>query len=328
VWGITRELDDQSLKLEDFIPWQPKPENEKEVDEDNKGKDDVTDISGLGDFNDVDQEDIPDGVPDKPKVKLGKAVEYIDDEYTPWGKKVSCDGLVYPLYTPPLGGWDMPYGGTVTNYPPFNCPLCPGIDKHKEFTWYSGEHTKDGTKNIGGYFIRVSPPIKIEPEEDGGKTKYRYVVEAVMLASAGEKAMTPKQQKDYLASHDQTGVNTKGTATSASGCTDDQKPNPWILDRGTSEQDEEDFQNRLRFISFVYKNLDDSPFWSTFFDSPPKRVMAYGQAQVYNYLHEDTFTQDWRVRLERASLLEDFVNKIPIPDFDFATRGLDMVNNH
>ena len=32
--------------------------------------------------------------------------------------------------------------------------------------------------------------------------------------------------------------------------------------------------------------------------------MAYAQAQVYNYLSEDTFTQDWRVRLEHATLLE------------------------
>lgn len=327
VWGITRELDDNSLKLNHFTPWQPKPDNAK-IDEDQKGEEDVTDISGLGDFNDVDITDLPDNVPGKPKVTLGKHVADIVDEYTPWGKEVPCDGLLYPSYAPPLGGWDKPYGGTVKTHPLQCGQNCQRIDKFKEFTWFSGEHIKGGAKNIGGYFIRVSPPIKIEPEKDGGKTKYRYVVEAVMMASAGEKAMTPAQQKKYLASHGQKNVNTEGNAKQASGCRDDQKPSPWMLDRGTSKQDEEDFQNRLRFISFVYKNLDDSPFWTTFFDSPPKRVMAYGQAQVYNYLAEDTFTQDWRVRLERASLLQDFVGKIPIPGFDFAAKGVDMVNNH
>lgn len=117
--------------------------------------------------------------------------------------------------------------------------------------------------------------------------------------------------------------------TNSGACSADKKPNPWVLKTGTSKKDRENFQNRLRFISVVYKDLDkDPPFWSTFFDSPPKRVMAYGQAQVYNYLSEDTFTQDWRVRLERASLLGDYLKNFPVPGMNKALGPLDAVNNH
>jgi hypothetical protein len=134
--------------------------------------------------------------------------------------------------------------------------------------------------------------------------------------------MTPEQFQDYLKK------NGKDVDTSASsGSTGCEKPKPWLLDQGTTDKSKEEFQNRLRFISFVYKDLeDDPPFWSTFFDQPPKRIMAYGQAQTYNYLSEDTFTQDWRVRLEQANLLNAFLKKTGL--VNVAGGFVGAVNNH
>ena len=41
----------------------------------------------------------------------------------------------------------------------------------------------------------------------------------------------------------------------------------------------------------------------------PNKFIAFSQAQVYNELSADTFTQDWRVRLERATLLNSALER-------------------
>ena len=90
--------------------------------------------------------------------------------------------------------------------------------------------------------------------------------------------------------------------------------------------------DRLRFIGLVYKDIDEKelPFWSGFFDTPPRRHIAYAQAEVYNHLSEDTFTQDWRVRLEHATLLKSFLSKTGGAGLgsEFVVESLGTVNNH
>jgi hypothetical protein len=113
------------------------------------------------------------------------------------------------------------------------------------------------------------------------------------------------------------------------------KPFPWLLDKSTG------YQDRLRFIGAVYKNVDeDPPFWNTFFSKPesaypPPRIIAYAQAQVYNYLSEDLFTQDWRVRLEQATLLSSFLSSDKentpssgMTSSNFVDDFIESVNNH
>jgi hypothetical protein len=60
-------------------------------------------------------------------------------------------------------------------------------------------------------------------------------------------------------------------------------------------------------------------------------IIAYAQGQVYNYLSEDTFTQDWRVRLEQATLLESLVQSGKggaLSKQGFASSVIGEVNNH
>ena len=94
--------------------------------------------------------------------------------------------------------------------------------------------------------------------------------------------------------------------------------------------------NRLRHIAMVYVELGSDkhplPFWSNFYDSPPDRITAYAQAQTYNKLSQDMFTQDWRVRLEQANLLESALgseNGFSLQgDSNIASEFIGSVNNH
>ena len=313
-WSKTRPLDDGSLTVTDFVPWKPQDKNVGDAVE---GKD-VPDAGAAGAINVI--PDILDAAGGGGGKARAAALNDLETELVGEGLEISCRADEYPIYLPP-GSWDANRPGELADY----CPLfrqCKKISEFGEFTWYSGEHVRRGEKNVGGYFIRVNRRT-IEPKEKGDPTRYTYIVETVSMVSAGEKEMTQKEHKEYLEKHGK-GVNTEGTKSSR-GC---EKPKPWVLDTGKSQQERDKFQNRLRFIALVYKNTDENPpFWNVFFDQTPERVIAYGQAQVYNYLSEDTFTQDWRVRLEQASLLEDFVKKIP--GLGALSSGpLDAVNNH
>ncbi|MCK5887227.1 MAG: hypothetical protein KAG70_12125, partial [Alcanivorax sp.] len=230
---------------------------------------------------------------------------------------------------------DVPCGSgypfVTSNYTiyPLLCGFCRRIDKHNDYTWVSRDQQigpEDGL--TGGYFIRVikeeGEPEELPPEKEGDPKRtikrYIYTIDTVSLVVAGEKKMSPKEHEEYLKKK---GVDIPEEGSSK-GC---DPPNPWLLDKSTG------YKDRLRFIGVVYKDTkNDLPFWSTFFADPPKRIMAYAQAQVYNHLAEDTFTQDWRVRLERASLLESFIQKkgkdTGMGKKNFASDFLNTVNNH
>jgi hypothetical protein len=143
----------------------------------------------------------------------------------------------------------------------------------------------------------------------------------VSLVDAGTEEMTQEEFKEYL---EENGQDVDSPDANASqGCT---KPQPWILTK-----DEEDFRDRLRFIGIVYQDIGDQQlFWSSYFDEPPPQLIAYAQAEVYNYLSEDTFTQDWRVRLQPASLLTEFLSKVAgtVGLRRVANEAIDTVNNH
>jgi hypothetical protein len=74
-------------------------------------------------------------------------------------------------------------------------------------------------------------------------------------------------------------------------------PNPYLLD--------EDAEEGLRYLAVVYRTQSIAAAPTYFRSALGERRLAYAQARVYNPTAFDTFTQNWRVALEPASLIED-----------------------
>ncbi|HEX5764234.1 MAG TPA: hypothetical protein VFY27_01605, partial [Woeseiaceae bacterium] len=340
VWAETVQLSaaQATLTMNDFIPWRPRKEYAG-----SKGADDAVDAGELG--GQLGGLGIPTGGPvgeAAPEKPLGKGNELIDIgtervvDPVFNQSEVACDGARYPFYQPPKAfpdyDWNASRPGLTAAFSnPQFCLNCQPIKNWGKFTWVSGQHVVGGPETSGGYFIRVErreiPPKDEEKEEE---PKFVYVVETVSLISAGTTEMDQEEFDKYLEEQGQGGVNAEGSQSS-SGCGND-RPKPYVLDKGTSPSQEKDFQDRLRFIGIVWKDLEeDPPFWSGFYDEPPPTQYAYAQGQVYNYLSEDTFTQDWRVRLEQASLLEGFLKSDAAKGQGvgkFVGSAIGKVNNH
>lgn len=309
IWSQTRELtgaEANQYSLQDFIPWRPR----NEPGGSSKDAPDLGELQGqLGQLGLPKDEAAGAGTDEKP---LGKGLELIPKSNERkltilYSDKIPCRSPRYPSYTPPSPvsdyDWDAGRPGQVTTFG-YQSLYARPIKEWNKFTWVSGTgHTIGGPETAGGYFIRVDKR-EIDPKEEGADPTYRFVVETVVLVDAGTKEMDQDEFKEYLKTEGQGDVKTDGSKSSES-C---DKPEPFVLDKGQGAQAQKDFQDRLRFIGVVWDDTDDAPpFWSNFFADPPPTIIAYAQSQVYNYLSEDTFTQDWRVRLEQASLLEDLV---------------------
>jgi len=74
-------------------------------------------------------------------------------------------------------------------------------------------------------------------------------------------------------------------------------PRPHLLDSGAEDQ--------LRYLAFLYRARPVRVAPGTFVAPLGPHRLAYAQARVYNPTSFDLFTQDWRVALEPASLIED-----------------------
>jgi hypothetical protein len=320
LWSQTRPLTDGSLRLEDFVPWRPRNNANDSGGDDEVNKSEIE--KQLGNINIPRDPEAPASGP--APVQMGRAYEFLEPstERRIALAEVSCDGSGYPFYTPVGGNWEISVPGTTFC---FGFQNCPRIDSSGKFVWYNApRHVRNGSpKNIGGYFIRMTREEE-DPESEGGPKRYVYSIETVSLIDAGTKKMSQEEFKKYLEenSKDEDKVNSD-PSNSSSGCT---KPKPWMLTK------DQDFEARLKFIGVVYENVSDRPlFWSNYFQESPPRLIAYAQAQVYNYLSEDTFTQDWRVRLQPASLLSDFLKR---PEAQaaglsrLAGDAIDAVNNH
>lgn len=297
MYQLTNPLLESDLNSDDFSPWKPFKETGEGADDE-----DIPDTSGLGDINvdpdagdSTDLQDFEMGE-HYGDIRPNSETSVIDDIDIP------CNGMVYPNYTPPASGFNSTQPGSILCIPS-GLNACDRIDQWSQFTWYSGSHQKNGPKTVGGYFMRVGKR-EIQPDNEDDPVRYVYIVETVSMVGAGEKEMSQKDFEKYLEESGGQDVDTEASSSS-SGC---DKPEPWVLDKGDSQQDQEEFENKLRFIGVVYRDIsEDRPFWSNYFSEPPEALVAYAQAQVYNHLSEDTFTQDWRVRLERAGLLEELL---------------------
>ena len=67
----------------------------------------------------------------------------------------------------------------------------------------------------------------------------------------------------------------------------------------------------LRFLA-VARKRNRSIFFGAGFLEPPPDLYTYAQVEVYNGVSEDTFTQDWRVRLSPAALVEAPLSQIGV----------------
>jgi hypothetical protein len=325
LWSKTRPIANGSYRVGDFVPW--KPLNESNAGSDNEALYQQEIQEQLGNIN-IPQDQQQAGGPVGADIQPGPAYQHLDPttESRPSGSLApgDCAGSGFPTYTPPFGqAWEINAPGNTFCFIVIG-GSCSRIDEWNRFTWYNtynGQHTRNGRpERVGGYFIRMTRE-ELDPEEEGGPTLYEYAIETVSLVDAGTEKMSQEEFKEYL---EENGQNVDSPDANASqGCT---KPQPWMLTK-----DEEDFRDRLKFIGMVHENVADKPlFWSTYFTQPPPRLMAYAQAEVYNYLSEDTFTQDWRVRLQPASLLTDFLGKVAgiVGLGGVVNEAIDTVNNH
>lgn len=90
----------------------------------------------------------------------------------------------------------------------------------------------------------------------------------------------------------------------------DDPPQPMVLDVDSDDEnvddDHEKVAKRLRYLSVTWASMKPSPIGpDRMLNRAPYGWMTYGQANVYNPTKWDMFTQDWRVKLVAAEILDE-----------------------
>lgn len=149
--------------------------------------------------------------------------------------------------------------------------------------------------------------------ERAGKGKWRHDLETWSLESAWVEE----------------GMDVQPSAGSCSEGT----PKPYLLRREPGA---------LHYLVLTHRP-NRRVFFTAHFQEPPPPLVHYAQVQIYNGVSEDTFSQDWHVRLERADLLERPLEEIAgspsgtalswlLGRFGSSRSGLvgalDAINNH
>lgn len=155
--------------------------------------------------------------------------------------------------------------------------------------------------------------------------EHRYRLDAFSLTSAGKKELEGEELEEYIEEEFEVDLS-QDTNNGGGQC--GTYPKPHLIVEADNTPD------KLRYFSVVTKTLeaDQMPFWSRYFDQTPNKFIAFSQAQVYNELSADTFTQDWRVRLERATLLNSALERAGELGLGSVSEAagdvIDTVNNH
>jgi hypothetical protein len=84
----------------------------------------------------------------------------------------------------------------------------------------------------------------------------------------------------------------------------DSDPYPFLLGGDRSAR-EETIRQELRYLSLAYRSREISVVPRYFVSPMGTTRLTYAQARVFNPTAFDTFTQDWRVALEPATMIED-----------------------
>jgi hypothetical protein len=98
------------------------------------------------------------------------------------------------------------------------------------------------------------------------------------------------------------GISTRAGAAPTTPPTDGD-PYPYLL--GSSPADDEAIRSELRYLAITYRTRDVWVAPAYFLSPLGARRVTYAQAKVYNSTAFDLFTQDWRVSLEPASMIDD-----------------------
>ncbi len=132
-----------------------------------------------------------------------------------------------------------------------------------------------GKRSREGEYCRLTDSRRVKVSDDPERWKFQYTLDIWSLTST---EVTEEQELG----------NPLGGSCGAD------MPRPYLL----SEE-----QDVLRFL-VVAQHPNRRIFFSEPFLEKPPPMFTYAQVEVYNGISPDTFTQDWRVHLERASLLE------------------------
>lgn len=272
-------ISDGSLTLNDFVAWTPQ-------DVDLQGGGGAIENAAAAAGADID------GVVPVVHTPTGRGVSELTGQRKVRSRGASCAGggrSGYPIVERAMGS-DI---------------IFVGLRSHPDYTHFeigeSGLHrraTSVRSEVTGTYFLRVERDEReVAVEGEGTRSEYKYSLDAWVLVDAGEKVLEGEELTEYY--EEQSGTADSGPVDSGGSC--GSFPVPHLL------VDEAD--DKLRYFAVVNHGLGEAnqpprPFWSNYFSVSPTRFTSFSQAQVYNDLSTDMFTQDWRVRLERATLLE------------------------
>lgn len=302
---------DGSLTNSDFIQWRPFKSDDSGDGLSQEEKDKYSDLDKWG--------EVGPGAPTGPPFSPGSAYDLLEDSERKRNKsRPSC-------------------GGSSSGYPNINndnpgslicIPGCTRLNAHPAFDSYNPGARSE---SAGMYYLASQREQGQVDDGNGNKvTRYRYTVNVWVLAEAGSKVLSDDERDEYLEEivGDDAKPGTDNDSSNSSDCRN--RVQPFLLDDSAP--------NRNRYIALAYTNIDGTdrrkPFFSNYFTSPPDRITAYAQAQAYNKLSEDMFTQDWRVRLEQANLLESAVESSLGFDLSVGGNGniaaefIGSVNNH
>jgi hypothetical protein len=141
------------------------------------------------------------------------------------------------------------------------------------------------------------------PGQSMGSGRYRLVREIVETADVDANGNPIRRYRyeftEYLFLSARVPVRTpqRPSIPLPSGRPSSENPDPYLL--------EADATDDLRYLAVTYRSRDDRAAPRYFTSAFGTHRLAYAQARVYNPTAFDTFTQDWRVTLEPASLIED-----------------------
>jgi len=139
----------------------------------------------------------------------------------------------------------------------------------------------------GRYQRLEETPVKVGEDDHGNPIwnyRYRVYEYTFLAASVGGDEEVP-------------------AATEAAPSSDDD-PYPLLIG-GDRNSTREQAQRELRYLAVTYRSRQVAVAPDFFVSPYGSHRLAYGQARVYNPTAFDTFTQDWRVTLDRTSMIED-----------------------
>lgn len=109
-------------------------------------------------------------------------------------------------------------------------------------------------------------------------------------------------------------------------------PGPYVLEglAASSQAHIQKFSNgRLTYLSIAQRDKDIGWKVSRIFENPNSiGLVTYAQSKVYNPTAWDMYTQDWRVKLVRTTLLETALYKIPGMKETLSRDAIRLLNTH